>query len=124
MASTQASDLLFNPVVWKDHVEAYFRQLLVWGASATRYDDLTQKPGETLTWPFFKSIGAAEEPAETGSLTVDAMGDDSFTSSVKEVGKAVGFLDKAFITSGARQEQMIQEAQRQLARRLRRALRR
>ena len=99
MAYTESSDILFNPVVWKDHIQAYFRTLLVWGQSATRFDDLTQGPGETLTWPFFKKVGAAEEPAEASSLSVDALGDDSFTSTVKEVGKAIGFTDKSLIFS-------------------------
>lgn len=116
MATTLAADYLFNPVVWKDHIQAYFNKLLVWGASASRFDDLTQAPGETLTWPYFKSIGAAEEPAETASLTPDKLGDDKFTSTVKEIGKAVEFSDKSFIKSAARQEMILSEAQRQIAR--------
>lgn len=116
MAGTQSSDILFNPVVWKDHIQAYFRQLLVWGQSATRFDDLVNGPGETLTWPYFKKVGAAEEPAEATSLTVDKMGDDSFTSTVKEVGKAVEFTDKALVVSAASQDIIFGEAQRQIAR--------
>lgn len=118
MAATVAADVLFNPVVWKDHIQAYFDQLLVWGASATRFDDLVAAPGETLTWPYFKAIGAAEEPAEAAALTVDALGDDSFASTVKEVGKAVGFTDKSLIVSAGSKERIFGEAQRQIARRL------
>lgn len=118
MARTESTDVLFNPVVWKDHIEGYFRQLLVWGQSATRFDDLVQGPGETLTWPYFKTIGAVEEPTEAGSLTVDKMGDDSFTSTVKEVGKAVEFTDKTFVVSAASQNVIFGEAQRQIARRM------
>ncbi len=116
MARTESTDILFNPVVWKDHVEAYFRQLLVWGQSATRFDDLVQGPGETLTWPYFKKVGAAEKPAEAASLTVDKLGDDSFTSSVVEVGKALAFTDKSFVVSAARQQIILAEAQRNIAR--------
>lgn len=118
MSQTVAADILFNPVVWKDHVEAYFKQLLVWGQSATRFDDLMAGPGETITWPYFKSIGAAEEPLEAASLAVDKMGDDSFTSSVKEVGKAVQFTDKSLVVSAASQSVIFGEAQRQIARRM------
>ena len=118
MARTESTDILFNPVVWKDHIQGYFRQLLVWGQSATRFEDLVQGPGETLTWPYFKTIGAVEEPTEAGSLTVDKMGDDSFTSTVKEVGKAVEFTDKALVVSAASQNVVFGEAQRQIARRM------
>lgn len=113
---TQSADFVFAPKVWKDHIQAYFDKKLVHGAFAQRDNSLQSAPGMTVTMPYFKNIGAAEEPAENASLTVDKLGDDSFSATVKEVGKAVGIVKKAFKKSGAQSERIISEIQQQIAR--------
>jgi hypothetical protein len=118
MSATSSSDFVFEPKVWQDHVRAYFDRKLVYGSVALRNDDL--KPdagkGDTISFPFFSAVGAAEEPAENVGLTVDALVDDSFSCTVKEVGKAVGIKKKAFKVSAARSSRIIDEIQSQIAR--------
>lgn len=116
MAATLSTDFVFEPKVWKEHVAAYFRDKLVFGAIAMQDDTLTREPGETVNFPYFKKIGAAEEPAETAALTVDNLSDDSFSATVKEIGKAVGITKKAFKVSAARTERIIEEITSQIGR--------
>lgn len=100
MASTVISDLLYQPQVARDMIEAYFRKRLTLGQYATRIGELQGKPGEVITFPFIGKLGAAEEPTESGSLTVDNITSDKFTATVKEVGKAIGFKDAALMRGG------------------------
>lgn len=117
MPSTQSSDFVFEPKVWSDHVQAYFDQFLVFGAFAVRNNELeAEGSGLTVNFPYFKAMGAAEEPAENEALTVDKLTDDSFSATVFEVAKAVGFKKKVFKKSAASQDQIMSEAQRQIAR--------
>lgn len=116
MAVTLAADFTFAPKVWADHVSAYFNKKLVFGAFATMDNTLTQAPGTTINFPYFTAISAAEEPTETGDLTVASLGDSSFSATVKEVGKAVGFSDKSLRTSAAAKDRIFSEAQAQIGR--------
>jgi hypothetical protein len=117
MAATQSTDLLFEPKVWSDHIKAYFDDKLVYGAFAMRNRDLeAEGSGLTVNFPYYKQIGAAEEPAETASLTVDNLSDDSFSATVFEVGKAIGFKKKAFKKTADSKNGMLEEGQRQIAR--------
>jgi len=115
MPATQSSDFVFEPKVWKDHIQAYFDRKLVFGALAVMDSTLTQAPGETVNFLYFKKIGDVEEPAEDEGLVVDKLSDDSFSATVKEVGKAVGIKKKAFKKSAATKERIISEIQSQLA---------
>lgn len=116
MSATLKSDFAFNPQVASDHISAYTEKSLIMGAFAVPNNTLEQnkKAGETITMPFYKKIGAAEEPTETGVLTVDKLQDDSFQATVKEVGKAVGFKDAALIKSGDEESMTYEEATRQI----------
>lgn len=117
MAATVAADFVFEPKVWKDHVSAYFDDKLLFGAIAMRDDTLAQAPGTSINFPYFKTIGAVEEPAEAAALSVDSLSDDSFSATVKEVGKAVGVKKKAFKVSAASTDRIIQEITSQMGRR-------
>lgn len=117
MGATVAADFVFEPKVWKEHISAFFRDKLTFGAIAMSDNTLASEPGETINFPYFKQTGAAEEPAENASLTVDNLTDDSFSATVKEVGKAVGIKKKAFKKSAARTERIIQEITSQIGRR-------
>lgn len=117
MAATTAADFVFEPKVWSDHVKAYFDRFLVFGQFAVRNDQLkAEGSGLTVNFPYYKSIGDAEKPAEGDVLTVDKLTDDSFNCTVFEVGKAVGFTLKSFKKSAEAQDKILGEAQRQIAR--------
>lgn len=116
MSATTSADFNFTPKVWKDHIMAYFRRRLIAGAFAVSDDTLKSEPGTVINFPYFKKIGAAEEPTEDEGLLVDKLSDDSFSVTIKEVSKAVGIKKKAFKTSAARTEEIISEVQRQIGR--------
>lgn len=116
MAATISTDFVFEPKVWKEHISAYFDDKLLFGAIAMRDDTLASQPGESVNYPYFETIGAVEEPLETASLLVDNLADDSFSATVKEVGKAVGVKKKAFKVSAARTDRIIQEITSQMGR--------
>lgn len=116
MGATASTDWSFSPVVWQDHIEGYFRRKLVYGAFAATESTLTQEPGTTINFPYFGIVGDAEEPEEDEGLEVDNLSDNTFTATVKEVGKAVGIKKKAFKKSAAGAEKLMAEAQRQLGR--------
>lgn len=116
MGATVSTDWNFAPKVWKDHIAAYFDRKLVYGAMAVVDRTLEAQPGDTVNFPYFKTIGDAEEPSETEGLGVDNLSDDSFSATVKEVGKAVGIKKKAFIKSAASAERLRSEAQGQIGR--------
>ena len=116
MGATLSSDFAFEPKVWQDHIGAYFDKKLVFGAYALVDTTLTAAPGETVNFPYFKAIGDAEEPSQSQGLQVDNLQDDSFSATVKEVGKAVGFKKKALRKSAAQRDRIFGEAQSQLAR--------
>lgn len=116
--TTKASDIAFRPKVWSDHVMAYFDQQLGIASLAKVDRTLTASPGETVNFPYYKRIGAAEKPGEDDSLQVDKLSDDAFPVTVEEVGKAVGWKDKAHRVSanGPSVAPAEAEAQRQMAR--------
>lgn len=118
MGATTSGDFVFEPKVWSDHIKAYFDQLLVFGQFALRNDELKgEGTGLTVNFPYFKAIGDAEELDENDIMDVDNLSDDSFSCTVFEVGKAVGFKKKAFKKSAASADKIMAEAQRQIARR-------
>lgn len=116
MSATSSQNVNFIPKVWSDHIQAYFDRKLALGSLALVDKTLMNEPGETANFPFWKQIGAAQEPAENEGLEVEAMVDDSFSVTVKEIGKAVGWKDKAIRKSAASRSDQESEAQRQLAR--------
>lgn len=117
MTATTSADFVFEPKVWSDHVKAYFDKKLVFGQFALRDKTLeADASGLTVNFPYFKAIGDAEEIAENVALTVDKLSDDSFSCTVFEIGKAVGFKKKAFKKSGASQDKILQEATEQIGR--------
>jgi len=122
MSATQASDVAFVPKVWSDHINAYYDRKMGLGSLAVMDKTLQSEPGETANFPYFKTIGAAQEPAEDEGLEVEALQDDAFSVTVKEIGKAVGWKDKSRRKSSANKKGIrpngIQEgeAQRQISR--------
>lgn len=101
MGATTSGDVLFVPKVWSDHMVGYFDRKMVLGSMAVVNRDLQAAPGTTLNFPYFKTISDAQEPTENEALEVSPLTDDSFSVTVKEIGKAVGWKDKARRSSAA-----------------------
>ena len=116
MPATVSADFTFTPKVWQDHIMAYFDRKLVYGAFALRDESLIAAPGLTQNFPFFTAIGSVEKPTEDEGLAVDSLTDSSFSVTCVEVSKAVGVTKKAFKTSSARTERIIEEVQQQIGR--------
>ena len=116
MGATQSGNVTFVPKVWNDHINAYFDRKMGLGQLALVDKSLEGEVGETKNFPYFKAIGYAQEPAETEGLEVEALQDDSFSVTVKEIGKAVGWKDKALKKSAASKMTQEDEAQSQIGR--------
>ncbi len=114
MSATKSTDVTFRPKVWSDHVMAYFDRKMALGQLALVDKTLESAPGETVNFPYYKAIGDAQEPTETEGLEVEALKDDSFSVTVKEIGKAIGWKDKAKRVSAQKDPEG--EAQSQIAR--------
>lgn len=115
MSATNSSDVKFVPKVWSDHINAYFDRKMGLGQLAMMDKTLEAEVGETVNFPYFKKIGDAQEPLESEGLEVEALQDDSFSVTVKEIGKAVGWKKKALRKSAAKQGTQEDEAQSQIA---------
>lgn len=117
MAATISSDFRFEPKVWSDHAKAYRDKKLVYGAFALKNSTLTAEgTGTVVNFPYYNQIGGAEMPEENESLTVDNLTDDSFATSIFEVGKAVGVKKKAFKETADSTAGVISELQEQIGR--------
>jgi len=116
MATTLPADFAFVPKVWEDAVMAYFPKKLMFGAVAMQNNTLTQQPGTSINFPYFKTIGAASELLVTDDIVPDKMSDDSFSATVKEIGKGVAIRRGALMTSSQEQDVIFGEIQRQIAR--------
>ncbi len=112
MGATKSTDVNFNPKVWSDHAMAYFDRRMGLGQLAMIDRTLQAEQGETVNFPFYNKIGDVEEPTEDQGLAVDKLTDGSFSVTVKEVGKAVGWKDKSKRVSAQKDPEG--EAQRQL----------
>lgn len=114
MGATVAADVVFRPKVWSDHAMAYFDRKMSLGQLALVDKTLTSAPGETVNFPYYKAIGAAQSPSESEGLEVEALEDDSFSVTVAECGKAVGWKDKSKRVGAQKDPEG--EAQRQIGR--------
>lgn len=115
MGAAQSGDVKFIPKVWSDHINAYFDRKMGIGQLAMVDKTLTAQVGETANFPYWKKIGDAQEPLETEGLEVEALTDDSFSVTVKEIGKAVGWKKKNKRVSAAKEGEQASEAQRQIS---------
>ena len=118
MAATVAANFTFVPRIAESHISAYFRTELVIAKLAWRppNNKFPSTPGDTITFPYFSKLGDAEEGVENTDLTVDDLGDASFTAQAKEIGKAAGITDTALKKMGCTHAEWEAEAHRQIAR--------
>lgn len=119
--TTTAADIKVKQDVMNEHLDAFFNEKLGLISLGARNNELVGKPGETISFPYFKLIGDAEDLEEDEAMSVDKLTDDEFKVTIKETGKAVGFTDKSLRVSVAGQspeavrERVEKEALRQMA---------
>lgn len=119
--TTTAADIMNQPAVMNDIMNAFFAQKLGLVSLGVRNDTLTQSPGTKMDFPYWKMMGAVEELTEGEAMSVDKLTDGKFSVTIKEIGKAVGFTDTALrsLTIGKTPEEAADiaktEAMRQLS---------
>ena len=101
MPITKKADFNFTNQIKTNHISAYWRKKLFWAQLAFKIRKNFQGvPGETVTVPYFNSLGVAQKPAENDRVSVDKFGDQSFAGTVYEVAKAFGVTDAGRIRMG------------------------
>ena len=117
MAITKQPDFKFVPQVANHNISAYFRRELIWGQLALRImSSFQEMQGLTATFPYYDKIGDAQDLTEDTALDIDSLGDDKFSVTVKEAGKAVGRTDTAKKAHGENPSRWETQAHAQIAR--------
>lgn len=119
MAYGKVATFTFENQVRADYTSYYFRKKLFWATLGRKvFTNFQTTPGNKVTIPFFKSMGAAEKPGEDDRLSVDSMGDRSIQAQVYEVAKAWGITDAGRYRKGSTESEWEDEASAQAGRRL------
>ena len=118
MPATLEANFTFSPQIAQSHISAYFRTLLLITRLGYMPDPnkFPTTPGGDLTFPVFGQIGEAEDGVENTDVSIDSLGDSSFTAAIKEITKGVGITDTAMKKMGCTHEQWEREAHLQIAR--------
>ncbi|NLD52741.1 MAG: N4-gp56 family major capsid protein [Clostridiales bacterium] len=109
---TMKSNLII-PQVISDLVDSHLGEGLSLLPLTQTDDSLTGKPGDTLQFPAFRSIGKAEAVAENGLVSAGVLSADTVSVTVKKYAKAVRITDEARLSGLG---DPLHEASRQLAR--------
>ncbi|HSK69076.1 MAG TPA: N4-gp56 family major capsid protein [Candidatus Limnocylindria bacterium] len=112
MAETLKENLVIPEVV-ADLVEHSLGARVTLLPVTTQDDTLQGQPGDTLKFPAFRYIGAAEEVAENGQVTASLLSSSSVSATVKKYAKAVTLTDEARLSGYG---DPVGEAAKQLAR--------
>ena len=118
MPATMAANFTFIPQIAERHISGYERKKLVLAKLAWQPRDkrkFNKTPGETITFPYYNFIGDAADGVENQDVEIDALGDASFTATVKEAVKGVGITDSALIKLGDTHAGWEMEAMKQMA---------
>lgn len=119
MPVSKVATFTFENQVRADYTSYFFRKKLFWANLGRKvFSDFSATPGNEVDIPFFKSMGAAEKPAEDARLTPDSLGDRSIKAKVYEVGKAWGITDAGRYRKGSTDDRYEAEASAQAGRRI------
>lgn len=94
MATTLKSNLII-PQVLADYVEVKLTDKSVFAPLAEVDNTLVGGPGDTITFPKYAYIGAADVTAENGQITPVALSASSVQKTVHKITKAVQITDEA-----------------------------
>lgn len=95
--TTKLADMV-NPEVMADMISAKIPEMIVVTPFAKVDDTLKGRPGDTITVPSFKFIGAAEDVAEGVACGTTKLETSTETFTVKKVMKAVDLTDEAVLS--------------------------
>lgn len=88
------------PDVWADMVQAKFKGKLVLGSMALNDSTLEGKPGDSVNFPKWKTLGEAEDLTEGTPMSPEQLGTTPGSkATIREAGKAVEITDKARLVS-------------------------
>lgn len=89
---------LFNPQVVGDRIDKKLFNLIRFAPLARQYDTLVGRPGNTVTLPYYNSIGVATEVAEGHDIPISQLTQDEATVTITKYGKGVQITDEAVLS--------------------------
>ena len=102
---------LINPQVMANIIDSKLTDDMKFAPLCIIDNTLVGRPGNTITLPFYKYIGAASVVAENGTIAVNQLEQDSTTATVAKVANGVEITDEAVLSGYG---DPIEEASRQL----------
>ena len=108
----------FVPQIAERHVSGFFRDRLIMGRLATTppVNEFPTQRGGVITFPYYNTIGDAEDGVEATKPTRDTLGDNSFTAEIKEIVKSISITSTAEKYMGMSREYWDVEATKQMGR--------
>jgi hypothetical protein len=94
MTATASTDL-YIPEVWEDLAQAAFTGRTILAQAALTDDKLAGKPGDTVTFPKWNTLGDLEDLEELVPMDTEKMSQSATKATIKEAGKAVEISDTA-----------------------------
>ena len=96
--TTMLSDLL-DPQVVADYIDKKLIDFIRFAPLATIRDDLVGRPGDEVTVPFYKYVGAAEAVAEGEDIPIAKLTQGTKRAKVSKIGRAIQFTDEALLSA-------------------------
>lgn len=96
--TTMLSDLL-DPQVVADYIDKKLIDNIRFAPLATIRNDLVGRPGDEVTVPFYKYVGAAEAVAEGEDIPIAKLSQGTKKAKVSKIGRAIQFTDEALLSA-------------------------
>jgi len=94
MTATASTDL-YIPEVWEDLAQAAFTGRTILAQAALTDDKLVGKPGDTVTFPKWNTLGELSDLTELVPIVPEKMSQSATKATIKEAGKGVEISDTA-----------------------------
>lgn len=96
--TTMLADLL-DPQVVADYIDKKLIDNIRFAPLATIRNDLVGRPGDEVTVPFYKYVGAAEAVAEGEDIPIAKLSQGTKKAKVSKIGRAIQFTDEALLSA-------------------------
>ena len=96
--TTMLADLL-DPQVVADYIDKKLIDFIRFAPLATIRTDLVGRPGDEVTVPFYKYVGAAEAVAEGEDIPIAKLTQGTKKAKVSKIGRAIQFTDEALLSA-------------------------